>query len=128
MEFFADIKEHRWARMYTALLLTRRLLFVVVIITLSFIGRQAVFITLLVIQIGYWVVMLVLRPFRSVQSNLVELTNETFFCVFVALMLALSSEKSWTDGMTKLFLSLMTANTIIVAIITIGTKNLLIYL
>lgn len=47
MEFYADIKESKWARFYSPVLLIRRLAFVVVIIVLGFVGRDFVLGTLL---------------------------------------------------------------------------------
>lgn len=79
IEYYADVKNHRWARIYTTLLLTRRLLFVIVIILLGFIGGRRVLTILLVVQVLYWIALVILRPFDEVKNNLVEITNETFY-------------------------------------------------
>lgn len=120
MEFYADVKNKRWARLYTALLLARRFLFVIAIIFLAVAGTQWIFGVLLGTQIVYWVALVVLRPFEEAKNNLVEITNETFYFVFIVLMLFLTSEEKWTESMTKLFLGLMTANTLIVTLISFG--------
>lgn len=120
MEYYADIKNKRWTRLYTSLLLARRLLFVFIIILLGFIGGQNVLIILLVVQVFYLVALIILRPFDEVKNNIVEITNEAFYFLFVILMLALDSEDKWTGAMTKFFLSLMTANTIVISVIMAG--------
>ena len=117
MEFYADIKDNKWARLYTPLLLTRRLLFIIIVLLCGSIGRDAVFSTLLFIQVLYFAVMIKLRPFEELESNIVELTNEAFYLVFVTLMLALDGESMWEGTMTTLFVSLITANSLVLLLI-----------
>lgn len=87
MEYYADVRTSHWARCYTSLLLTRRLVFVVIVLLVNFISSEFVFSLLLGIQLLYLGVLLMIRPFEEIENNLVELTNEMFFLVFIVLML-----------------------------------------
>ncbi len=54
MEFFADVRNNKWARLYPSILLLRRLLFVVVIVFLpGEISRFIVYLVIIGIQLAY---------------------------------------------------------------------------
>lgn len=87
MEYFADIRNWSVARLYTALLLSRRLIFVSLIIFLPDAPREVIYSTLLgnpkrfiilAIQAGYIVSLIILRPFENLTNNLIDIVNEFF--------------------------------------------------
>lgn len=86
MEFYAGIKDSRKARIYTTLLLSRRLCFVVTIILFGFIGRTPIFSIMLTIQFLYWLCLILVKPFEVLKDNIIEIANETFYMAFVCLM------------------------------------------
>jgi hypothetical protein len=117
MEYYAGIKDGRWARFYTPTLLTRRLLFIVVIILFKFLGRNTTFILLIIIQVVYICQFVILRPFRQMENNIVEGTNEAFYVSYLILMFILDEESMWSDQMTKIFIFCITANNFVVALV-----------
>jgi hypothetical protein len=76
MEYYADIRQNKWARIYTSVLLSRRLLFIIIILLFTFFHRNTIFGILLGIQVLYFIQLLIIRPFEEIENNLVELTNE----------------------------------------------------
>jgi hypothetical protein len=124
MEYYAGLKESRWTRFYTPILLTRKLLFIVVILLLQFLGRDSTFILLIVIQAGYIFQLVILRPFRQIESNIIEVTNEAFYFGYLILMFALNGESMWSDQMSKIFVFCITANNFVVALVMLSKQEI----
>jgi hypothetical protein len=125
MEYYADIRESKWARCYTSALLTRRLMFVIVILLWGFFGKDVILIILLTIQVIYTAQLLIIRPFLELENNIVEIVNEMFYCAFVGLMLYIDGEEMWTSEMTHLFLGLITLNSLVITAIMLGNLLLI---
>ena len=123
MEFYAGIKNSRKARIYSTLLLSRRLCFVVVIILFGFIGRTPIFSIMLTIQFLYWLSLILIKPFDVVKDNIIEIANETFYMIFVCFMIHCENESKWTTVITYTFLYMMTLNTVIVCIISLSKST-----
>jgi hypothetical protein len=76
MEYYANIRQNKWARIYTSALLSRRLLFIIIILLFTFFHRNTIFGILLGIQMLYLIQLLIIRPFEELENNIVEITNE----------------------------------------------------
>jgi hypothetical protein len=120
MEYYAGIKESKWARFYTPILLTRRLLFVVVILLLQFSGKDTTFIFLIVIQAAYIGQLVILRPFRQIENNIVEVSNEAFYVGYLIMIFVLDGESMWSDQMSKIFVFCITANNFAIALVMLS--------
>jgi hypothetical protein len=123
MEYYVDIRESKWARCYTSALLTRRLIFIVVILLFTFLNRDCIFGILLAVQFFYLLQLLIIRPFKELENNIVETVNEVFYITFISLMLYLDGDAMWTETMTILFVSLITANSLVITIILLSNLN-----
>jgi hypothetical protein len=123
MEYYADIRDSKWARCYTSALLTRRLIFIVVILLFRFLNRDCIFGILLAVQFFYLLQLLVIRPFKELENNIVETVNEVFYITFISLMLYLDGDAMWTETMTAFFVSLITANSLVITIILLSNFN-----
>jgi hypothetical protein len=123
MEYYADIRESKWARCYISALLTRRLIFIVVILLFTFIKRDGIFGILLAVEFFYLLQLLVIRPFKEFEKNIVETVNEVFYITFISLMLYLDDDAKWTETMTAFFVSLITANSLVITIILLSNLN-----
>jgi hypothetical protein len=120
MEYYADIRENKWARSYTSTLLTRRMAFIAIVLLCGFWNRNVIFMILLAIQLVYVVQLILIRPFIHLENNLIEVVNEIFYWVFVGLMLYLDGEEMWTDQMSTLFIGLIVGNNLITALIILS--------
>lgn len=125
MEFFAGLKDSKWARFYTPALLIRRLFFVIIIILLGFVGRNFVLGLMLVFQLIYTIALALVRPFEDMEQNIVELVNEGFFFLLICIFLGLEGEEKWNDSATKGYIALMTVNNLLVLLVVISKYLLL---
>ena len=69
MEIFEGFKNTRWAKIYTLMVLSRRLILVIVIILLDFIKRDTTYFIVFLIQVAFWMMVRVVRSL----NELVEL-------------------------------------------------------
>jgi hypothetical protein len=127
MEFYADIRESKWARCYTSVLLTRRLLIILMVLLMTFINRNIIFSLILGIQLIYFSLLVTVRPFGELENNVIEITNETFLTTFIWLMLNWNKSSRWTSTITTTFISLITANSLIITIISLSKSFFLIF-
>ena len=101
-EFFADLKPKKIVRIYTPLLMAKRMLFVIIILILQSFGKNLTFSIMFIFQVPYTIYLLIIRPFEAGTDNFIEVMNETFYIVFIVLFWSLDSEKSWTLTMVRL--------------------------
>jgi hypothetical protein len=52
--------------------------------------------------------------------NIIEITNEIFITMIIAYMFCMSNEDKWADSSTGWFMRLLTINSTIVGIISMG--------
>ena len=130
MEFFADLRNAKIARLYMTLLLTRRIVFVSFVIFLPNAPRELTYTVLLgkvysiivhlVSQIGYILALLLLRPFDSVVNNIIEMVNELFLLIVTCMLFAFSDESKWGGGAVDAILNVLMINAYLVVVIMIG--------
>jgi cysteine-rich repeat protein len=124
--FYSDLKNNKWAKLYTTNLLVRRTLFCIIVV--AFLGENAVFIIfsfIFVIQTAYLLQFLVVRPFKSPKHNLIEIMNEVFIliCISVFFVTGDSSEEEWRSSAASFVLISLVFNTVLLLIIETGKKN-----
>ena len=104
-EFFTGLKHGIWSRFYTFIFLTRRLIFIALLITLS--QKSSLVITWVVsfLQLAYLIVISVIRPFEQIKDNLIEIINEVFFLYFICWLIPFNSEKDWNGSKTDTYYS-----------------------
>jgi len=100
-EFFADIKNTKFTKLFTPLLLGRRMLFVIIILVMQPFGKKPTFILMVCIQVPYVIYLLIARPYESPKDNFIEVMNEFFYCLFLLIFWTIDSEQQWTPAMIR---------------------------
>ncbi|CAI2375096.1 unnamed protein product [Moneuplotes crassus] len=120
MEFFAGLRNTKWARFYSFLLLFRRVLFVLVVIFMSGnVHRAYIYSILLTCQVAYFGHLIYLRPFEELQDNIIELVNELFLIEVICYLFAMTSGDKWTNSAITWFMNSLTINCLVVVAIMI---------
>jgi hypothetical protein len=81
--FFFQIREDKNARLYSTMLITRRIAFLFIIMILNPCGIITVFSLMALIQLFYFVQLCIVRPFNSPKKNIIELLNELFILSYI---------------------------------------------
>ena len=102
-ELYAGLRNTTWARVYLTFQLMRRILFVVLLITLAQVSSSAITWTISSLQIIYLIMLLILRPFEGLNDNIIEIINEVFFSYFLCWLLHFNSEDIWSSTTTDIY-------------------------
>ena len=113
-EFFVGIQMDRKFKFYAALMLIRKLLFTVVLVFWMHMNSLTIILILLFIEMWYFGYLVILRPFKEIKGNMIEIINEIFFSFFLGALIYLNNKSKWTSTITSIYSYTITANNIIV--------------
>ena len=82
-EFFNGMKKKFCWRLFITIWMLRRLIFVLLFIILTPISPILTIQILSFIQLAYFIILLVIRPYTEIKDNLVEIINEVFLWVYI---------------------------------------------
>ena len=110
---------HKWRKSYVLVLLMRRAIFVILLITLQSIQSWILIVILSILEIWYLIYIVILRPFKEKKDNIIEITNEIFFSVLLSSLIFLNSENDWNSILIDIYIWIIMSNTLTVFIIII---------
>ena len=117
---YSGLNPERYARSFNILFMTRRFLFVIVLI-LAYNADRVIKISILsVLQLGYSILLLLLRPFESRKDNILEIINELGFLVICSSLIYLYKNSHWKTSLEWLIWSLILAILIAFLIVSFG--------
>jgi hypothetical protein len=119
-EFSTGLKENKLARVYSVMLMTRRILFVAWLIVFNYFNKMIIISIMAVIQTCYLITLLFIRPFEEKMTSVIEIMNELFFSFLLGTLFFVNSEAAWTDFRSILYVWIMMANNIIFVLILTG--------
>ena len=119
-EFFRGLQFDGKHKFYTTVLLLRRLIFIVLLITWVSISSRTLIVILSLIQIGYVVYLSYIRPYKDSKGNLIEILNEFYFCFLIIYLIAINTENEWSILKEKIYLYVLVSNTFVIFMIDLG--------
>ena len=119
-EFFRGLKQERKHRLYVAILLWRRLVFVILIITWVLLMSRILAAILTIIQVAYIVLLSFIRPYEGTKGNLIEILNEIYFAFLILFLSIINTESDWSSIKTNFYMWVIVSNTFVVFIIVFG--------
>ena len=120
-EFFSGINDKRMSRLYPTILLLRRLLFVGWLIFGGTLNNFTLVCPMIVIQLAYLVNLTIVRPYKQVRDNIIEVTNEWFYFVLVSLLSHFNSKDRWINVIENIYFGIILSNSMSIILILIGT-------
>ena len=118
-EIFSGIKMVKKSKLYVSILLMRRAIFVILLITLQSIQSWILVTILGVLQIWYLICIIIVRPFEEKNSNIIEIVNEIFTTVLLNSLIFLNSEGAWNSTLTEVYMWIIISNTLLILFIII---------
>jgi hypothetical protein len=122
MELFTGLRKSKWAHFYTPLSLSRRLLFVLIIVLSNNDNRESIFAPLILIQIIFWMYVIVIRSFETTGDNILQIQIEAFITIAIVYFYPFSSEEKWSQTATDAFLGIIFANSWLIFIILFSKR------
>ena len=111
------------SKFWVSALLIRRLIFVIMLITLESIQSWILICALSILQIWYLAYVIILRPFINKKDNIIEITNEIFFSVLLISLIFFNLEKDWNSTIIEVYIWIITSNTLVTFFIIIGKSS-----
>mmetsp|Transcript_36212 Transcript_36212/g.41764 ORF Transcript_36212/g.41764 Transcript_36212/m.41764 type:complete len:99 (-) Transcript_36212:212-508(-) len=73
--------------------------------------------SVVVIQAVYSIVMIVIRPFKNVETNLVLVLNEFYFLVYSSVIVYYNEQSRWNGAMESIVIYTIVSNSLTTAVI-----------
>ena len=119
-EFFRGLQFDGKHKFYITVLLLRRLVFIVLLITWVSISSRALIVILSLIQLGYVVYLSCIRPYKNLKENLIEILNEFYFLFLITYLIAINTESEWSTLKENIYLYVLVSNTLVTFMIVLG--------
>ena len=101
---FEGISLNIKSRLFAWLLLIRRAIFVILLITVGPKSSILVISLLVGLQLIYFVTLVAIRPYDETNCNIIEITNEMYFLVILASLLKYNTEADWEGTPTTAYI------------------------
>ena len=112
-EFFEGARQTRFGRILTVVVIFRILFSVTWIVCLNKANKYVRIALYHVIQIGFTVIVIIMRPYKSLQDNLLETMNNLFYIILWSLLLEYNQSSEWNDTITCIFMGIIMFNVFI---------------
>ena len=109
-EFLSGVKSQNKFKFYVAMLLTRKILFVLILIWAVSVSWRYVVISLVVLQTIYLSYIVLLRPFINLKWNSIEIINEVYFITSLSCLIYFDEESKWNQNVISIYVSLISSN------------------
>ena len=119
-EFFRGLQFDGKHKFYTTVLLLRRLIFIVLLITWVSISSKVLVAILSFIQVGYVIYLSYIRPYKDLKGNVIQILNEFYFLFLIVYLIAINTENEWSILKENIYLYVLVSNSLVVFIIVLG--------
>ena len=120
-ELFRDLHMRKLSKLYKSVSLIREGIFVLILITLMETPSKIAIIILSAGQLIYTAWMVYVRPYKSVQCNIIEILNEMYLVFLLSSLICLNTESQWNSVLTNIYLWIIVSN-LILSSLTILSK------
>ena len=103
-EFFNGMKKKFCWRLFITIWMLRRLIFVLLFIILTPKSPILTIQILSFIQLAYFIILLIIRPYTEIKDNLVEIINEVFLWVYIFWLWGYNSETKWDNTSSSIYI------------------------
>ena len=122
-EFIRGLKAFKRFKIHTAVILIRKTLYVIILITFSDVPSKGVIGILWAFQLGVIVYVILQRSFRETTWNIIKIINEVLFLILLFLLIFFNNEDNWTAAITSLYSWVLALNTIVTFVIVLCKRT-----
>ena len=123
-ELFAGIKMDKIRKFYVWVMLLRRAVFVILLISLMSIPSRILIWILVAIQVVYTAFVFIVRPFIERKNNIIECINEIYFSILLIALIFLNNEGDWNQTYISICVYFISSNSIVIFFIILGKRVL----
>ena len=119
-QLFDGVFCNKKSRMFIWLLQIRRAVFVILLITVGPKSSIIVISLLVGLQLIYLGIMVAIRPYNEVSCNLIEISNELYFLVFLVSLFKYNTAADWEGTPTTAYTWLLSLNPLVGLLVLFG--------
>ena len=119
-ELFEETKSTKLAKCYSLIAMLRKLIFVSFLIFAESLSTIITVGILVFLELLYIINFIIIRPFKSVKNNIIEVMNEFIFFGLACTLFHFNKQSEWTNTMILIFILIVTASNLISAFIHIS--------
>ena len=119
-EFFEGMKLQKRFRVFTAILMIRRFLFILFWVTLASAPSRAIIGLLVPIEVAFIVYAIIFKPFQEVKANIIQIVNEVSFFILLSALLVYNTSTDWTVTFSYIYMQIIIITNIINFVIVLG--------
>ena len=123
-ELSSGVEDSIACRLHLAVFLVRRALYLFLLVGLKDLSSQIVIGIITVLQLMYAIYMIILRPYKEVVLNTIEIANEVFLFLLILLLNFFNQEDQWNSLITSIYIVIIVLN-LLFTISTSLSKSLL---
>ena len=103
-EYFSGLKLDIKFKFYIFILIVRRTVFVISLVTWVLVASRLLIGILAILQLIYLAYVCYLRPFKEIKDNLVEIINELYFYLLLSSLVYLNTKSNWSPLTTTIYM------------------------
>ena len=100
---FDGVSMNKKSRLFAWLLLFRRAIFVILLLTIGLKFSITIISILDGLQLIYFVILVIIRPYEITISNIIEITNEFYFLVILSTLVKYNTAEKWEGTPTTIY-------------------------
>ena len=109
-EFISGLKLDKKFKLYVFILILRRTVFVILLITWVLVDSRQINGVLSFLQLIYLSYVCYLRPFKEFKDNLSEILNELYFQLLLSSLIYLNTESNWSPTLVTIYMWVIQLN------------------
>ena len=125
-EFFSGIKHGNYSKLYSTLLLMRRMVFASILIFGQSFSNIGLICPMIIIQFAYLLNLVIVRPYKLAKDNIIEIVNELFYFLLIFILSYFNSKDRWSSIIENAYLIIILGNSVTIILIMIGKRFLVI--
>ncbi|CAI2369416.1 unnamed protein product [Moneuplotes crassus] len=130
IEYFNGIKPTKFSKLYSSLFMLVRISMTSLLIFGQTIRLYEKAIFFYLINIGYCIYLIIVRPFENPQDNIIEVINQTLFCSLAVPLSWLNTKQAWTQFYESYYTTIFMATPAIGSLICLAflVKSIVVYI
>ena len=114
IEFFWGLKESKIYRLYMVSFIIRRAVYTIFFVGLTSLSSKVVFGIITAFQFFYFSYILIIRPFKEIVVNAIEVLNESILLLLIFILNFFPQSGNWTSAQTNVYKVFIVFNFILI--------------
>ena len=126
-DFFEGMKMKRSFKFYAPMMIARRVIFVLLLVSLNSISSKTLIGILSFLQLLYMIYVAYLRPYSEIKWNIIDIMNEVYFLLLLFTLIFLNEERDWNNVKSSTYMWTIASSSMVTFCIVLGKYSYYIF-